>query len=1147
MSKTRTRRLVAIAATILLAMLLVGAAGSGVLYVRALDRQMILLADIANSQAALVEAVATYDRGRLDPSASAQATLSQVRAGLKGFSAGLRSAEIVVGTRQGNAVALLAVTGDRSGEEPLSTLVWNDGHAEPLRRALAGDRGTMIGLDYTGAEVMAAFVPLPSLNAGLAVKIDAEEFRAPFIQAIWVSGAVGLPLIILSVFVVWRVGGYMAGRVDASESRMRSVFNSVAEGLLTFDRAGICTGFNPAAAEILARGDGDRFLGRAVDDLTGHHASGEASSVVGCATDGRSIRGNEGHWFRRADGTSFPVLFRAEALIEQAEIVGGVISFSDMTEVREAQEALRREAEMSHQLAHLGRQLLAPVRDVAIADLVVEAVRAIYPDRPLRVFRLDENGQVIRAAGSAEPTEGETIVAVAPEGGAPLIRVEMSVPDLSDVETPRVFLARVASLAGLALLLRETQSRLRGSEARYRAVIEDHAEPLCRYRPDGTLTFVNEAYGRYFDRAPESLIGENFLQFVPEEDKAVLAEIVAAIAPESPVYISEHRVVGRGGVIRWQQWIDHGLFDDEGRLVEIQGGGRDVTERREAEELLKRRESILKVLNEQAGLFLQRGDWHAVLPRALDLLGPAIDVTRIYLYAFILSADKSAEVVRLTGMAEWCSPGVRSLIHDESFKDLPLGEAALGDTLVRLRRGEMLALTPADLPAPLGPLLTEEEVKSLLVVPVLVEGELWGILGFDETRFARVWSDASRDALGMIVRVLGAAITRARTEAALSSREGRLRALVESIPDSVLEVSPLGEVISCNERSEVIFGRSSLRVVGQDLPSLFSEADVVRDLLEQAARSGRPRAAQASVARQGEEGTVSVPVELSVGAWGGESRPHFSVAVRDITARIEAEGRLRQAQKAEALGNLASGVAHDFNNMLMPILALSDMVRQDPSIGEVNRDRLDHVVDAAERASILVKRILAYARDYQPAREPVALDLLLEDVLALLAAVIPSTVTLSTAVEKVGWILGDKSGLQAVLLNLASNAADAMDGGVGTLRIELSAIGEADLAAQAPTLPRDRTWARIRLRDNGVGMDATVLVRIFDPFFTTKEVGRGTGLGLSMAQDIATKHGGQIVASSRLGEGSVFDVYLPLLDQEDGVDDSSGGVPDEVV
>jgi PAS domain S-box-containing protein len=243
----------------------------------------------------------------------------------------------------------------------------------------------------------------------------------------------------------------------------------------------------------------------------------------------------------------------------------------------------------------------------------------------------------------------------------------------------------------------------------------------------------------------------------------------------------------------------------------------------------------------------------------------------------------------------------------------------------------------------------------------------------------------------------------------------------------------------------------------------------------------------------------------------------------DVTAlkRAEAERRalerqMYHAQRLEALGTLAGGVAHEINNALVPAIALTKLVAKVLPQASRERRNLDMVVTGAERSRDLVKQILAFSRkqDEESGEQSADMGVVVEEALRLMRATLPSSIRLEEAIAPVPLVSGDPSQLQQVLVNLMTNAAQAIGDAQG--RIAVSLRPEADGAA-----------LRLSVADSGCGMNEQTLARIFEPFFTTKPVGEGTGLGLSVAHGIIKAHGGRIDVESTPGQGSRFDIVLP--------------------
>jgi PAS domain S-box-containing protein len=258
--------------------------------------------------------------------------------------------------------------------------------------------------------------------------------------------------------------------------------------------------------------------------------------------------------------------------------------------------------------------------------------------------------------------------------------------------------------------------------------------------------------------------------------------------------------------------------------------------------------------------------------------------------------------------------------------------------------------------------------------------------------------------------------------------------------------------------------------------------------------------------------------------------PHFLLHFQDITERKQLEVQLRQAQKMEAIGRLAGGVAHDFNNVLTAIFGYVDILREElPADSTAQRD-LDEVRKASERAASLTKQLLAFSR--QQVLEPMVLEpnALVEDVEKMLHRLIGEDVELRLSLARdAGNVLADPGQLQQVLMNLVVNARDAMPtGGKLILETANAELSEQYAEQHQPVVPG--RYVMLAVSDTGTGMTPETRARIFEPFFTTKEKGKGTGLGLSTVYGIVKQSGGYVWVYSELGRGTTFKIYLPRVD-----------------
>jgi len=372
---------------------------------------------------------------------------------------------------------------------------------------------------------------------------------------------------------------------------------------------------------------------------------------------------------------------------------------------------------------------------------------------------------------------------------------------------------------------------------------------------------------------------------------------------------------------------------------------------------------------------------------------------------------------------------------------------------------------------------------------------------------------------------------RRRAEQALRGSEAHFRSLIENGLDLIALIGEQASLSYVSPSVERLLGWPAETLVGRGFLSLVhpEEADLAQGLLREA-RSGegvRPRALLRLRSRSGEWSSFETTARLRP---GGRGSGEVVLNAWDVTERLRAErahqeleAQLRQAQKLETLGTLAGGIAHDFNNILQAIVGCTELALQRLTSDSPARHYLERSLEVARRARDLVRQIVQFARQGDQRRERVELDTLAAEVCRLLRAALPATVTVRERLQATGAVLGDASQLHQVLMNLATNALQALGEAGGTLEIALERRDQSQAKDTGP-LP-EGSLLMLAVRDDGPGMSPEVRERIFEPFFTTREL--GTGLGLSVAHGIVRSHGGAITCESEPGRGTTFRVYLP--------------------
>ena len=379
---------------------------------------------------------------------------------------------------------------------------------------------------------------------------------------------------------------------------------------------------------------------------------------------------------------------------------------------------------------------------------------------------------------------------------------------------------------------------------------------------------------------------------------------------------------------------------------------------------------------------------------------------------------------------------------------------------------------------------------------------------------------------------------RKQAEQTLVASEARYRMLFENNLDGVLQTRPDGPVLAANPAACAIFGLDETVLCARGRAGLVDLADPrLAAMLALRAAQGHAKARITMLRGDGSRFEAEVASTLYTGV-GGEALS--CVVVRDVSqqladeeARARLELQLRESQKMEAIGTLAGGIAHDFNNILGGLLGNAALAADHLAADHPARAQLQQVQRAGQRARSLVQQILAFSRrQTQPvAQQRHALRPLVDETTALLRATLPAGVQLvATAADETIEIDCDATQIQQVLMNLCTNAWHALAGEPGRISVLLDRV---DFGRDDPARPirlAAGPYAHLQISDTGSGMDDSTRARIFEPFFTTKPVGQGTGLGLSVVHGIVAAHQGEIVVHSQPGQGSCFDVYLPLAD-----------------
>ena len=434
-------------------------------------------------------------------------------------------------------------------------------------------------------------------------------------------------------------------------------------------------------------------------------------------------------------------------------------------------------------------------------------------------------------------------------------------------------------------------------------------------------------------------------------------------------------------------------------------------------------------------------------------------------------------------------------------------------------------------------------VISFLVLPLIVQGDMAGILCLDAFE-PRHFSEEEISLAWSVAEQLAGVLARAR----LNEERQRLSAAIEQAAEGVIITDTEGTIVYVNPAFEHITGYSRAEAVGQT-PRLLKSGKHDTTFYEELWAT--IRAGQVWHGRfinRKKDGTLYTAESTITPVYNGNGETVNYVDVqRDVTRELQLEEQYHQAQKMEAIGQLAAGIAHDFNNLLTAINGFAELMRLQLSLEDPLREMTDKILEAGHSAARLVGQLLAFSRKQVVKPRVVNLNDVVANIHKMLQRIIGENIELVTILAPDLWpVKVDLAQMEQVIINLAVNARDAMpDGGRLTIETTREVLSETDYGFYSESPPGE--YVVLVVRDTGLGMSEEVKAHIFEPFFTTKEVGKGTGLGLATVYGIVKQSGGNIQVHSEEGQGTTFKIYLPRAAEEptpllstDKVDTPSG-------
>jgi PAS domain S-box-containing protein len=361
-----------------------------------------------------------------------------------------------------------------------------------------------------------------------------------------------------------------------------------------------------------------------------------------------------------------------------------------------------------------------------------------------------------------------------------------------------------------------------------------------------------------------------------------------------------------------------------------------------------------------------------------------------------------------------------------------------------------------------------------------------------------------------------------------------LETVINNSTDGIIITNEQGHIISLNKPVEISFGRGKDELVGLPVETLFLQDPGMKDRGPGVTKEFYEKGSATYDIDLQTPDRELVHLECTTTMIPNAEKKYIAsmTILRDVSERRRMEQQIRQSQKLESIGTLAGGIAHDFNNILAAIIGYTELTCDLAGGNMQIRKNLEQVLKASDRAKNLVKQILAFSRKGEPQRKPILPHIVLQEVLKLIRATVPSTIDIQADIPQLPYvIIGDMTELHQVVMNLCTNSVHAMQDRAGVLRVSLAPV---DITAGDVERYHDLKpggYVRLEVSDTGRGISPDIINRIFDPFFTTKAIDKGTGMGLAVVHGIVRSYGGEITVETAPGKGATFSVLFPRVEE----------------
>jgi PAS domain S-box-containing protein len=673
-----------------------------------------------------------------------------------------------------------------------------------------------------------------------------------------------------------------------------------------------------------------------------------------------------------------------------------------------------------------------------------------------------------------------------------------------------------------------------GNEQWYREILDTVGEAIWLFDWDRQkVVYVNPAYETIWGRSAEALCDryEEWSESIHPDDQAFAKESFDRIVETGGGEKREYRIVRPDGSVRWVSDKGYAIRNRQGRIVRIAGIANDITDRKQAEETLRKQNQYLNALHETAIGLISRHEIDELLQDIIERATRLAETENGYIHLYDSATD---ELVIRFGIGKF--------------------EKAIN---TRLKPGQGLAGKVWSSGRPLVvddyrswservPNPVFDDLRSIVGIPLKSGDHVLGVIGLGCFGEGKAFEPTEISILGRFADLAAIAHDNAQLTARLQMELSERRRAEETLRryEKIVATSKdLMALIDCDGIFQAVSDsylkahrKTRAEIIGSSMWNLVGRERFEKDI--------KPRFERCLA---GEEVTFRLWfdfvgmgnrfMEAAYSPFRGENGAIVGVVVvsRDITETKNLQEQLLQSQKMEAIGTLAGGIAHDFNNLLMGIQGRTSIMLVDIDADHPHAENLKGIEEHVRSASNLTRQLLGFARGGKYEVKPLDLGEVIREKNRMFGRMQKGIVIQEKLPPDLWPVEADRSQIEQVLLNIYINAWQAMPGS-GTLTVQAANVHLDSPAVEAYKLSPGR-YVNISVIDTGTGMDAATHSRIFEPFFTTKEMGRGTGLGLASAYGIVKNHGGFISVDSVKGKGTTVNINLPATDKRVAADD----------